>query len=45
LLACADHSFIKELRRHGLYDQVSHAFALFLPVKSLGVVGDVRAYE
>ena len=45
LLAQADHIFIEELRRHGLYDQVSQAFAVFLPVKSVGVVGDQRAYE
>ena len=45
LLAKADHIFIEELRRAGLYDQVSQAFAVFLPVKSVGVVGDARAYE
>jgi len=45
LLARADHIFIEELRRHGLYEQVSQAFAVFLPVKSVGVVGDARAYE
>ena len=45
LLARADHIFIEELRNHGLYDKVSQAFAVFLPVKSVGVVGDARAYE
>ena len=45
LLAKADHIFIEELRAAGLYDQVSQAFAVFLPVKSVGVVGDARAYE
>jgi len=45
LLAQADFIFIEELRKHGLYDQVSQAFAVFLPVKSVGVVGDARAYE
>ena len=45
LLARADHIFIEELRRHELYDKVSQAFAVFLPVKSVGVVGDARAYE
>ncbi len=45
LLQRADHIFIEELRRAGLYDQVSQAFAVFLPVKSVGVVGDARAYE
>ncbi|KGQ19027.1 GMP synthase [glutamine-hydrolyzing] [Lysobacter dokdonensis DS-58] len=45
LLAKADHIFIDELRKNGLYDKVSQAFAVFLPVKSVGVVGDARAYE
>ena len=45
LLAKADHIFIDELRKHDLYDKVSQAFAVFLPVKSVGVVGDARAYE
>ncbi len=45
LLAKADHIFIQELRNAGLYDKVSQAFAVFLPVKSVGVVGDARAYE
>ncbi len=44
-LAQADHIFIEELRQHGLYDKVSQAFAVFLPVKSVGVVGDQRRYE
>ncbi len=44
-LAQADHIFIQELRNHDLYDQVSQAFAVFLPVKSVGVVGDQRRYE
>lgn len=45
LLRQADHIFIQELRNHDLYDQVSQAFAVFLPVKSVGVVGDARRYE
>ncbi|MCP5407402.1 MAG: glutamine-hydrolyzing GMP synthase [Chromatiaceae bacterium] len=45
LLRRADHIFIEELRRHNLYDNVSQAFAVFLPVKSVGVVGDARRYE
>ena len=40
----ADHIFIEELRRHGLYEKVSQAFAVFLPVKSVGVTGDGRRY-
>ncbi|RRN78466.1 glutamine-hydrolyzing GMP synthase [Pseudoxanthomonas sp. SGD-10] len=45
LLARADAIFIDELRKAGLYDKTSQAFAVFLPVKSVGVVGDARAYE
>jgi GMP synthase (glutamine-hydrolysing) len=45
LLARADAIFIEELRVAGWYDRTSQAFAVFLPVKSVGVVGDARAYE
>lgn len=45
LLRCADHIFIEELRRDELYDQTSQAFAVFLPVKSVGVMGDGRRYD
>ena len=45
LLGKADHIFIDELRKAGLYDKTSQAFAVFLPVRSVGVVGDARAYE
>ncbi|GAB3033461.1 glutamine-hydrolyzing GMP synthase [Oleiagrimonas citrea] len=45
LLQKADAIYIEELRRHDLYDRVSQAFAVFLPVKSVGVVGDGRAYD
>jgi len=45
LLRPADAIFIEELERSGHYDQVSQAFAVFLPVKSVGVVGDGRQYE
>ena len=41
----ADHIFIEELRRHDWYDRVSQAFAVFLPVKSVGVMGDGRRYD
>ncbi len=44
-LRLADHIFIEELHREGWYDQVSQAFAVFLPVKSVGVVGDNRHYD
>jgi len=45
ILRRADDIFIAELRKHGLYDRVSQAFAVFLPVKSVGVMGDGRTYE
>jgi len=45
ILRLADHIFIEELRRHDLYDKTSQAFAVFLPVKSVGVTGDGRRYE
>nr|MDA3933861.1 glutamine-hydrolyzing GMP synthase [Gammaproteobacteria bacterium] len=45
LLQCADAIFIDELRQHGLYDKVSQAFAVFLPVRSVGVMGDGRRYD
>ena len=41
----ADAIFIEELRKHDLYDKVSQAFAVFLPVKSVGVMGDARRYD
>ncbi len=44
-LRLADHIFIKELRKAGWYDKVSQAFAVYLPVKSVGVTGDGRRYE
>ncbi|MFM2318324.1 MAG: glutamine-hydrolyzing synthase [Pseudomonadota bacterium] len=45
LLRLADHIFIQELYRHDLYDKTSQAFAVFLPVKSVGVMGDGRCYD
>lgn len=45
ILRYADAIFIEELRKHDLYDKTSQAFAVFLPVKSVGVVGDNRQYE
>jgi GMP synthase (glutamine-hydrolysing) len=45
LLRRADDIFIGELRAQGLYDKVSQAFAVFLPVKSVGVMGDERKYD
>lgn len=45
ILQRADAIFIEELQVHELYHQVSQAFAVFLPVKSVGVMGDGRQYE
>ena len=45
LLRHADAIFIEELHCHDLYDKVSQAFAVFLPVKSVGVMGDGRRYD
>jgi len=45
LLRKADNIFIEELRAHDLYDKTSQAFAVFLPVKSVGVMGDGRRYD
>ena len=44
ILQEADNIFIEELIREDLYDKVSQAFAVLLPVKSVGVVGDERRY-
>ncbi|HQQ63936.1 MAG TPA: glutamine-hydrolyzing GMP synthase, partial [Pseudomonadales bacterium] len=45
LLREADAIFIEELQKSGWYNKVSQAFTVFLPVKSVGVVGDARRYE
>jgi len=45
LLRLADAIYIEELRKHDLYDKTSQAFAVFLPVKSVGVMGDGRRYD
>lgn len=45
ILRLADHIFIEELRAADLYDKTSQAFTVFLPVKSVGVVGDARRYD
>ena len=45
LLRRADAIFIDELRASGWYEKTSQAFAVFLPVKSVGVMGDGRTYE
>ena len=45
ILQLADHIFIEELHKQDLYDETSQAFAVFLPVKSVGVMGDERKYD
>ncbi|MDX1537442.1 glutamine-hydrolyzing GMP synthase [Arsukibacterium sp.] len=45
LLRRADAIFIEELHKADLYNKVSQAFAVFLPVKSVGVMGDARKYD
>jgi len=45
LLRKADKIFIDELYRHDLYDKTSQAFVVFIPVKSVGVMGDGRRYD
>ncbi len=45
LLRAADSIYIEELRKHDLYDRTSQAFAVFLPVRSVGVMGDGRRYD
>jgi GMP synthase (glutamine-hydrolysing) len=44
-LQLADNIFIDELHKQDLYDKTSQAFAVFLPVKSVGVMGDERKYD
>jgi GMP synthase (glutamine-hydrolysing) len=44
ILQQADAIFIEELRQNNYYDKVSQAFAVFLPIKSVGVLGDARQY-
>ena len=45
ILRDADHIFIEELRKADFYHKTAQAFAVFLPVKSVGVTGDGRRYE
>lgn len=45
ILQHADSIYIEEIRKAGLYDQIAQAFAVLLPVKAVGVMGDQRTYE
>jgi len=45
ILRKADAIYIEEIRRAGLYDTIWQAFAVLLPVKTVGVMGDARTYE
>ncbi len=45
ILQKADAVFLDEIRRAGLYDDIWQAFAVLLPVKTVGVMGDARTYE
>ncbi len=45
ILKDADHIFIEEIRNAGIYDSISQAFVVLLPVKTVGVMGDCRTYE
>jgi GMP synthase (glutamine-hydrolysing) len=45
MLRLADDIFIEEIRRAGLYADIWQAFAVLLPVRSVGVMGDYRTYD
>ena len=45
MLRAADAIFLEELRKAGLYDTIWQAFAVLLPVRSVGVMGDERSYD
>src|SRR6202050_2416359 len=45
ILRLADDIYIEEIRRAGLYDDIWQAFAVILPVKTVGVMGDGRTYD
>ena len=45
ILQQADNIFISTIRKHGLYDDIWQAFAVFLPIRTVGVMGDNRTYE
>jgi GMP synthase (glutamine-hydrolysing) len=45
ILQLADNIYIEEIRKAGLYNEISQAFAVLLPVRAVGVMGDARTYE
>jgi GMP synthase (glutamine-hydrolysing) len=45
ILRKADAIYLDEIRRHGLYDKIWQAFAVLLPVRTVGVMGDARTYD
>ena len=45
ILREADQIFIEELLRFGIYDEIWQAFAVLLPIQTVGVMGDARTYE
>ncbi len=45
ILRKADAVYLDQIRRHGLYDEIWQAFAVLLPVRSVGVMGDGRTYD
>ncbi|MGC6518136.1 MAG: glutamine-hydrolyzing GMP synthase [Candidatus Puniceispirillaceae bacterium] len=45
ILREADAVYLDEIRKHGLYDEIWQAFAVLLPVKTVGVMGDARSYD
>jgi GMP synthase (glutamine-hydrolysing) len=45
ILRRADDVYIEEIRRAGLYDDIWQAFAVLLPVRTVGVMGDFRTYD
>jgi len=45
ILRLADHIFIDQIKKDGVYDDIWQAFCVYLPVKTVGVMGDERTYE
>ena len=45
ILRLADHIYLEQIRKHGLYNEIWQAFAVLLPVRTVGVMGDARTYD